>query len=322
MSHLLLFILAIAPGIILLLLFMYMDRNEPEPAGFVVKMIALGALSCIPAIIVESLLYGAALFKIEGIAGAVYNSFLRIAWIEELCKLGVVLLFAWKNSRFNEENDGIVYTSASAIGFALFENVFYVLSEGFATGVARAVTAMPLHSFTGVIMGYFLGRARFSPDSHSRKQLIIKGFLIAYLAHAVYDSFALSGTLLGIMVIPLVIALVLFGVRVLKKGRALSLKRWEARAQDQAPPMSPSRTGSGTGAPSLSNWRIIVSRTLLTLSGLFWVLALWGVYNDAAQKKPIDPGNVVLGCVVITIIPVIAAILLERSHQKAQRKIA
>lgn len=315
MSHLLLFILAITPGIVLLLLFMYMDRREPEPAAFVLKIMAFGALGCIPAIIVESVLSGAAIFKTAGFAGAILNSFLRIAWIEELCKLAVVLLFAWKSAHFNEENDGIVYTSAGAIGFAMLENIFYVLSQGFATGVARAVTAMPLHSFTGVIMGYYVGMARFSSDVRKAESLIMKGFLLAYLAHAVYDSFALSGTLLGILVIPFVIGLVLFGIRVLKKGRALSMERWKNEAADEEGPVRE----PGNAGPPASNWRIIVSRTLLTLSGLFWILAMWGAYNDAVADKSLDLGNIVLGCVVITIIPVVTGIILERSHRRARR---
>lgn len=318
MSHLLLFMLAIAPGIILLLLFMYMDRRETEPAAFVLKIMAFGALGCIPAIIVETILSGAAIFKTAGSAGAILNSFLRIAWIEELCKLGVVLLFAWRSAHFNEENDGIVYTSAGAIGFAAFENVFYVLSEGFATGIARAVTAMPLHSFTGVIMGYYVGIARFSQDARKAKSLITKGLLIAYLAHALYDSFALSGTLLGILVIPFIIALVLFGIRVLKKGRALSMDRWRSKAAEA---LSAHETVTA-GAPSTSNWRIIVSRTLLTLSGLFWVLAIWGAYNDVAADRSLDLGNVVLGCAVVTIIPVLAGIILEHSHRRARKNLA
>ena len=49
-----------------------------------------------------------------------------------------------------------------ALGFAAFENVKYVYSYGFATGLVRAVTAVPGHAIFGVFMGYFYGYAKLS----------------------------------------------------------------------------------------------------------------------------------------------------------------
>ena len=55
----------------------------------------------------------------------------------------MVLLFVWGNPNFNEENDGVVYVGASAIGFAVLENIAYVVQNGIGTGVLRAMAPLP-----------------------------------------------------------------------------------------------------------------------------------------------------------------------------------
>ena len=47
-----------------------------------------------------------------------------------------------------------------ALGFALWENISYVMIYGFSTALVRAVTAVPGHACFGVFMGIFYGLAR------------------------------------------------------------------------------------------------------------------------------------------------------------------
>ena len=128
MNTLLLLILAITPSFILLYFILFMDRHEKEPLGLVIKIMLLGAMSVAPAIVMEYIMGMLPIYSQGQFTRAVMISFVQVAWVEELCKLGVVLLFAWNNKNFNEENDGIVYVGSSAIGFAMLENIFYVLS--------------------------------------------------------------------------------------------------------------------------------------------------------------------------------------------------
>jgi RsiW-degrading membrane proteinase PrsW (M82 family) len=332
MEPLLLLVLAIAPGAALLLFILRMDRLEAEPMGFLLKITALGAASCVPAIIVEMILGALPIFKAGGWTGAILVSFVQVAPIEELCKLGVVLLFVWKHRNFNEENDGIVYVGASALGFAMMENVFYVLDKGFATGVARALTALPLHCFTGVIMGYFVGLAKFAPGESARG-LIIRGFLLAYLAHAVYDTLALSGSAAALLLVPLVAALVIAGLAYLKRGRLLSMKRWGGmkgiverlkgvQAGKPTAAQTPAETEPAaralTPAPSAQKWKIVISRTLLTLSAIFWLLVIMG-YLSSPPDKPLRLDDLVIGSVVLTFAPVLVGVLLEKSYRSGKR---
>jgi len=169
-----LFLLVIAPlpAVVLMMLIRHMDRNEQEPLALVLKAFAFGAIACIPAAIVEVIL-GAVSSPAEGTTGdLVFSAFFKVSIVEEGFKLLAVYLAVWKRPEFNEENDGIVYVGAAALGFAALENVFYVLDSGVGTGVARALSAVPLHCFTGVIMGWFLGLARCSDSSALRRRLM------------------------------------------------------------------------------------------------------------------------------------------------------
>lgn len=223
-----LLLLAIIPPVAYLLYLLSKDKREPEPAHAIAQAVILGICSTIPAMFAEMFLLRFPLFIGEGLRVAALKSFLVIAPVEEACKLGAILLVMWGNKNFNEENDGIVYVTAGSIGFALFENVFYVMGNGMATGIARAVTSIPLHTFCGVIMGYGVGRARFSKDRAARKRYIVTGFLVATFIHGLYDALAMSGTALALLIAPLVIAIFVVGKTLLDRGKALSEARWDA----------------------------------------------------------------------------------------------
>jgi|GEM_PF-195145 len=299
MQAIILFILAVVPGVLLLLFILYMDRREPEPVGYIILAVFLGAVSCIPAGIIELILGLIPVFNIP-ILGKLLFTFIVIAPVEELAKLGVVMLFIWKSKNFNEENDGIVYVGTSALGFAVFENIFYVLKGGIAIGLARAVTSVPLHCFTGIIMGYFVGLAKFSGSKDSMKKLIQKGFFIAYIIHAVYDGVIFTVPVLAIFAIPVIIVLlVIFGIKYLKTGRSLSLNRWDGDGNAPASivinrdklsryskdELEEDSEGRVYLLPKKAVWKFVVSIILLGFSALVWLLFIL-VYLDSPKKIP------------------------------------
>jgi len=230
----LLLLLAVLPPALYLAYLMAADRREPEPQHMILFTLGLGILSTIPAMLIEGLLGLIPVFSPDTFGGAALASFVQVAPVEELCKLVAVLAFAWKNANFNEENDGIVYVTTGAIGFALFENILYVLQYGFGTGIARALTSIPLHVFCGVIMGYFAGKARFASSRRESAGFLAIGFGLAWFIHGAYDTFAMSGGG-ALPVIAIVIALMAVGRRLLLAGSQGSRERWAA--PDRAKPM-------------------------------------------------------------------------------------
>ena len=247
-------VLAVLPCALLMYLILYMDRNEREPMGLVIRIMAMGGIMVLPAALIESAVGGLPFMKAVGLKNAFYEAFLSAAPIEELCKLIPVLLFAWNRPEFNEENDGIVYAGASALGFALVENVFFVLGEGLGVGVLRAVSSIPLHCFAGIVMGYYIGKARFAPGN--KLPLLLTGFAWAYFAHGLYDTLSLSGSYLVILLLPMIVVVFWVGFSVLKRGREVSLSRsvpgpaWESEVltlktalPEQYQGFPPSQTG-------------------------------------------------------------------------------
>ena len=103
--------------------------------------------------------------------------------------------------------DGIVYAVMISLGFATVENIAYVFNnegEEFFTAVIRMFTAIPLHAVCGVLLGYFVGLAKFSDNS---KPLLYKGLFIATLVHGLYNYFIFLGQGFIFSIIALVVAI-------------------------------------------------------------------------------------------------------------------
>ncbi|MBN2159623.1 MAG: PrsW family intramembrane metalloprotease [Spirochaetes bacterium] len=317
MNMLPLAIVALLPPLAFLFYIYRLDKLEPEPVRLVVKAIALGGIAVIPAGIAETLLARIPALSMGGYLGAAVKSFAIISPVEEALKLAVVMLFIWNDRNFNEENDGIVYVGSAAIGFSMVENVLYVAQSGLFTGIMRAVTAIPLHTFTGVIMGYFVGIARLAPGTKGRGKYIWTGFAIAYVTHGAYDTFVFSGTAAAFLVIPLVIVLFVFGIIYLKKGAALSARRWGA----PPPTAVPAPECIETAVSVAGTYKIVISRIIFALCAGFWAILILGIIEQSTTAPPnlIEP---IVGGIMLSIIPMAIGVVLETSYRRVKNRSA
>jgi RsiW-degrading membrane proteinase PrsW (M82 family) len=110
-----------------------------------------------------------------------------VALSEELSKFLVVRYFCYPQKRFDEPLDGIVYSVMVSMGFATIENMNYVFTHGYGTAFVRMFLSVPAHATFGVVMGFFIGKAKFD-SAHSFKHLLT-GLLIAVLFHGTFDFF-------------------------------------------------------------------------------------------------------------------------------------
>lgn len=206
--------LAILPSVLLLLFVVRRNKKNRDPMSLLVWLAVLGAVSTIPAVIVE--LLGGGLLYYMGLetGSAVYelvDCFFIVAMIEELGKFLGMLILTWKNKNFDHSYDGVIYGVCSSLGFATLENILYVFQGGIGLGILRAVTAIPLHCSCGVIMGYFYSKAR---ENANKGEGAVGNMLIAYFSamgiHGLYD-FVLSiddtSVILCILVLALSVAL-------------------------------------------------------------------------------------------------------------------
>ena len=181
-----------------LLLFLYIWRKDaqPEPFQWLFRALLAGVIICIPVAYVESSVMHWLFAGNEPttLFGTTLEAFLVAAVPEEAAKLLSLWLILRKNPYFDEHFDGIVYAVCVGLGFAAIENVGYVLSsgEGWASvAVMRALLAVPGHYAFAIIMGYYYAIYHFV--DHSPKTAA-KIFLMPVLAHGVYDSLAMSGS--------------------------------------------------------------------------------------------------------------------------------
>ena len=150
--------------------------------------------------------------------GYFLEAFVVAGLTEETCKF-LFLRTTWRNPAFDYQFDAIVYAVMVALGFAAFENVKYVYSYGFATGIVRAVTAVPGHAIFGVFMGYFYGYAKLSDywgHDDDRKAYLALSVVVPVLMHGCYDFLAFtqeSDSRFTLLFYAYLVALYVFGIR-------------------------------------------------------------------------------------------------------------
>ena len=219
-----LLVLAIAPAVALFLFFYLRDKYRKEPIGVLLVTFVLGAASLVPAVITTL-----SLQKLTGWYSGTPNLFqaflgamIIVGVVEEGAKFLVVRFYAYHRPEFDEPYDGIMYSVMAALGFATLENVMYVFSRGAGTGVMRALLAMPSHAFDGVLMGYFLGEAKFARNERIGNWLSALGFGLAVVAHGMYDFIVFALDKRPAMLLSLLTMAVLFWVIFFKATRKLS----------------------------------------------------------------------------------------------------
>jgi len=192
MQLILLIALALAPGAALIFFIYMRDKFDREPLKLLLLSFALGAASIIPAIITEVLLG-----KVPVIEDNLFlKTFVGIGLAEEGWKLFFILIIPYRRLAFNEPFDGIVYSMMVSMGFATFENILYVVQGGFGVALMRMFTAVPAHATFAVIMGYFLGLAKFSKGPATGYVLL--SLLAATVFHGAYDYCLFERSIPGI----------------------------------------------------------------------------------------------------------------------------
>ncbi len=182
------------PAILAMAYVDHLDAKRPEPRR-TLRLVALaGALSAVLIVAVGALLRP--MGPLPGTyAAAFYDAFVVAAVPEELAKLGCMLAVAWRRPEFDERMDGIVYGARAGLGFALVENVAYLLlipnslGEFISLFFARALLAVPGHAAWGAILGYFAARRRFD----GRGPGMLGGLGLAIALHGLYDVVAVRG---------------------------------------------------------------------------------------------------------------------------------
>ena len=199
------------PCVVLLFYIYRKDTVEKEPVGLLIKLLLLGCLSTIPAIILEMI--GSYILSAIGLTEGstlyyLIENFLIIAVAEEASKRYMLRKGSWNDPAFNYVFDGVVYAVFVSLGFAGLENVGYIAGFGMEVAVIRGLAAIPLHAICGVFMGHFYGLHKaYSKYGYAKEAVpvLIHGF---YDFCASVQSETMSYVWLGFVIVMDVIAFI------------------------------------------------------------------------------------------------------------------
>jgi len=179
--------------------FWRIDIFEQEPAAFSLIALALGGLSTFFVFPLGDALYAWDAVRLNGqwLNDLVYTV-LHVGVVEELVKIAPVFLIALFSRQINEPVDLIIYGGLSALGFATVENILYFTNYGLNIAYTRFLSSTVLHmSMTGYIC-YLWARARFIRNRNPVGSIVL-GFLLASIAHGLYDYFLLGPFKFGLL---------------------------------------------------------------------------------------------------------------------------
>ena len=180
---------AAVPALLWLVYFHAQDRSEPEPRTYVIGVYLLGAFAAGPlshfltSLATPSIPLDSA--SIEPFAlDRLLHSFLVVGMTQELCKYVCVRFTVYPSAEFDEPIDGIIYMTAAGIGFATWSNYHYLQGHDgqvfLTAGAIHAVVTTLAHACFAGVMGYALGRAKFSAGSAlGRSVTLTLGLLVA-----------------------------------------------------------------------------------------------------------------------------------------------
>jgi protease PrsW len=206
-----LLISSLAPVFVIIIYIYIKDKYEKESKRILAYTFALGA---VVSIVITTILYlFFELFLPIPDDFSVWQQFVKaffvVALIEEFSKYVIVRYYNQPRKGFNEPFDGIIYAVMVSMGFAAVENLMYVFQGGLEVALIRAFTAIPAHAIFAILMGYFMGKAKFSKN---KVKWNLIGLSLAILFHGAYDFFLFINFIPGVFIgtfVSLIIGIVL-----------------------------------------------------------------------------------------------------------------
>lgn len=212
-------IIAITPVIALAIGIYLVDRYDREPWKLLMRVFILGALSVIPIIFIQRVLLSINIFS--RIFSVIYSAFVVAGLTEEYFKRAVVMYGAYNDENFNEKLDGIVYSVFAALGFAMVENIMYVVlryTGNYYVGFMRGILSVPAHMLFGITMGYYLSLSKYSEDPKLKSYYYKRSLIMPVLLHGMFNFILMAKIpILMTVFIPYVVYLWIVNLKKLNK---------------------------------------------------------------------------------------------------------
>lgn len=190
------FAVAALPVPIYVVLVLWMDRFEPEPARTLAQTFAWGAtVAVFAALIANSVTEEVVGTALGSRAGELFGSLVTAPMVEEAAKgFALFLLYRELKDEFDGVIDGVVYAAMVGLGFAMIENVQYygaAIAQGEESSVVtfflRGMMSPFAHPLFTSMFGIGLGYVRERHGQGSRWLLPLLGLMFAVVLHSLWN---------------------------------------------------------------------------------------------------------------------------------------
>lgn len=217
--------LAIAPGLALFSYFYLRKQIAKEPSRTLFHTFVYGAMMTFPILFIQHV------FEEEGIFTHVFfRDVMFTSGLEEFFKWLILLIAIYRHVEFQDAYDGILYGASISLGFATVENVLYLLTYGTDIAFVRALLPVSSHALFGVVMGYYVGKAKFAVESN-KNILLLMAFIAPYSLHFIYNGIFLVRQFSLYMMVPFMLFLWWFALTRVKQAHIYAMHQFRQRAK-------------------------------------------------------------------------------------------
>jgi len=203
---------SIAPALALFSFFYLRNQMATEPRRTLFHTFLYGAILTFPILFLQYIINEEQIFP-----NIIFQDVFFSGVVEEFFKWFILMIAIYHHIEFDDPYDGVLYGVSISLGFATVENILYMLSFGVDTAFMRALMPVSSHALFGVVMGYYLGRAKFSKEDLSI-QCRIFALFAPLILHIIYNFiFTIEGNWTYIM-IPFMLFLWWFALRKVKRA--------------------------------------------------------------------------------------------------------
>jgi RsiW-degrading membrane proteinase PrsW (M82 family) len=153
-------------------------------------------------------------------ATAAYMAFVVAGLTEELGKFVVVRRTVYNSPYFDEPMDGLIYSSAAALGFASLENFGYLLSFGWELILIRGPYSTLAHVLFAAMWGYPLGLSKIREGG--ARHWVWFGLVGSMIAHGLFDFFLFTGGSYSLLSLPVFVVSGVLFIIMLRRANRLS----------------------------------------------------------------------------------------------------
>lgn len=205
-------LLAFLPVPFYVLLALWIDRYEPEPAWMLAAAFIWGAVIATAFSAIINTANGLLVAALAGLeVGDLFSAIISAPIFEEGFKgVALFIFFLWRKDEFDNIIDGVLYAAMLGLGFAMVENVIYYGREFASGGLEGSLAlfairglALPfIHPLCTAMTGIGLGYARQSTKGCLRYASPFLGYFAAVTLHGIWNlSASLGGWVIAYFVI-------------------------------------------------------------------------------------------------------------------------